>query len=438
MSNFSIRIMMKVLIIAVLTIFIVGGTCVFGIFAFPYWFYDKTVNQNYKTTWFYLDNYRPDFISLPPAQEVDFSGIDDPDLWRKFHFQNMLIPVPYPALNPFYSVRPEISYSPKDKKSHFSLIYTDIKDRVYNKLTLLPTMMFPDYLSEQRIFDLPIARLAISSKKSDIVWRDAFTKNISKWDIPIETMAYHLYLLNFRSSFLNKKVQRFFMYKNTKRVVLEMISDDKDYRQELILEKRGRSILSYMLFTKLEDQKAKKIRNQIVNNVEFMASTPSLTDIIIKEFKSLEFRDQITATGALFLASAWTHNPDRIEVLERAIYHLERGVKSQWQTIEAMQEPTNNFKPRNIPILEPLYLYYFNKYGRFFTTMDVKGLKLDPNLILKKKIALEQLKQDKQELLDSSENDIPPVQRTVEEQFNDLIEATKKTRRKIHQKIRMD
>lgn len=438
MVKITKRVLMKYWIIGFLSLLIALSLAVLGVIAFPYYFYNQTVNKNLKTSWFYIDKHKKDFVTAYPFKPYNLEDVQNENLWQNFHFRDLIIPVPYPSQNPFFTVRPNLSFDKAKKQSNFSLEITDLKGRVYNKIYALPFMNFPDYLTSQKLFDLPVIREAVLKRSTDQIWKDVFNRDISKWDIGLEEMAYNLYLLNFRSKFIDKKVKSFYLYEGTLKGILELESSDKDFKQEIILEKRGRQIMTYMVLTDISRKKSENIRNHILKNIEFRSSTPSLTDIIVKEFKALDYREQVSATGMLYLISAWSHNTSRVEILERMIYNLERGAKAQYNGNAASELASQDFVAPNVMLLEPIYVYYYNRYGRFYSAMDVKGLRLNSDLLLKKKIELERKLNEKKELLDSAIEPPPKKRKTVEQEFEELIEKTKGKKNKLKQKIRID
>lgn len=429
---------MKGILIAVLTmaILLVGGALY--IIAYPYYTYNKIVNSNYKMSWFYLNKYSPDYISPSRPKEMSYQKIKNPETWQKFHFGDLLIPLPNPSKSPFYTIIPNLTYDKKNKLTQFSLAISSISGNEYTRIYSLPYGPFPDYLTDQKLFDLPVVRSAVTKNKSDQIWEDVFTKSISKWDIPLEEMAYNLYLLNFRSRFIGPKVKSFYLVKDSLKVIMEVETEDKDFKTEIVFEKRGGRLFSYMIQSRITDKGADRIRDHIIQNTEYLESTPTLTDIIYSEFKNLDYIKQTGPTGMLYLISAWSHNKSRVEVFERAILHLERGALSQWQKNKNSSKPEPNFKAPNILQLKPLYMFYYNRYGKFYSNIDVPGLDLSQNMMLIKNVSQEKRKKELDEFRESRQLKVKSKDLSVQEEFDRLIEKTKDKTKAREKTIRID
>lgn len=423
--------------VLILGILIIAGFL--AAISFPFYFYNEAVNKNDRSNWYYISHYRKEFVTPFGIKKAPENKIKNPELWKKFHFSDILLPLPNPSKNPFYTVVPGLDYDRQSKSTRFGIKIADIKGRVLSKVYALSYDTFPDYITDQKIFDLPVVRKAIRRKSSDKVWKDVFEKDISAYDISLQDMAYHLYLLNFRSKFFQKGIKSFYLLEGYKKAILQVESKDKDFNQEIIVEKRGERLFSYIISTRIDNEESQKIRDYLINNVEYLESTPTLTDIIFREFKSLSYRDQTEPTGMIYLISAWSHNLSRVEVLERAIYHLERGAKKQYELHLAENPKDINFRGANLIQLEPLYLYYYQRYRKFYSTIDLKGLNIDSTLLLKKNIELERRKKQKDELKEDAVVE-PKLKRiSVEEEFDALIEDTKKTQsKKRDNKLRID
>jgi hypothetical protein len=213
-------------------------------------------------------------------------------------------------------------------------------------------------------------------------------------------MVYNLYLLEFRSKLLNKKIKSYGLIKGTNTAIVEIHYKNMDYKAELVLNKRGNKIYSFIVISLKGNKEADLIRYKMIKDMGHIESSETLSDIIFKEFKGLDYKSQVDHEGMLYLLSAWSHNKSRNSILEKAIFYLERGFENQKQ-------------------LEPLYQYYFDRYGEVFSKKRVEGLDLGDDLLLQKKIKDEQVRQGR----DIKPNvQAPDKPESVEEQYEKIIE----------------
>ena len=141
--------------------------------------------------------------------------------------------------------------------------------------------------------------------------------------------------------------------------------------------------------------------------MDYLNSSVSLVDILLKEFKGLNYGQQTSQEGMLFLLSAFTHAEESKNILEYLIGFLERGSHNQGA-------------------LENLYNYYFERYGEVYTEKDVKDLNISELLKLNRSITLEK-KREKERLLQQLESSQETTieKETVDEQYKKLIKRTK-------------
>ena len=148
----------------------------------------------------------------------------------------------------------------------------------------------------------------------------------------------------------------------------------------LFLNRRGESIYSFIMVSQKENKEAINLRFKFLSDMEFVDTTPTLADIIYKEFKGLEFQRQTDHEGMLYMLSAWSHAQSRLEFIKASIGFLERGEDNQKQ-------------------LSPLYSYMFKRLGRTFAKKGVTGLELDSDVKLKHMIELEKKNKEAHTLL---------------------------------------
>ncbi|MBD64451.1 MAG: hypothetical protein CME62_04550 [Halobacteriovoraceae bacterium] len=401
----------------VLFSFLIFLTVILGIGAYvlisPYYYYNQIVNQGEMNNWFTIANHSEFLVKAEPPIEISKSELVNENLWKKFHFKTVTVPLP--VKNPFYFVAPVMKYNSELKSSDFGLSIFNAKDEILGQLYFLPKFSFPNVLNSQKIFELPVVRQHLTQKKYNNIWKDIFSKDISQWEISYGEMIYNLYLLELRSKLINKRVFKYNYISNTNRAIFQLEYKDKDYKSYLVLNKRGSYIYSFIMNIKVENAEAEKIKNKMLLEIDFLDTTESLADIIYQEFRSLPFARQIDHEGMLYLLSAWSHNENRLEILSSAIQFLERGRENQRQ-------------------LEPLYEYVFARVGRTFSRRKVGGVKLKPEVLLKLNIELEEaalktmIKEEKK----------PEKRLSIKEQYEKIIQETKRRLWDQKNKIRMN
>jgi hypothetical protein len=402
----------------ILLFLFIGGLIFTGLtlsFITPYYLYNQVVNKNYKSRWFSLDVYSKNF--LKPNLNIPFERLNLPNnnFWQKFHYGDLHIPLP--VKNPFYFVVPNLQYNKKTRRTKFGISILNSGNEKISEIFFLPNGKFPNYIGNQEVFELPLVRKEIINKSNAEVWKDVFTRDISEWKIDPEQMAYHLYLLQFRSKILKSNTKKFGFLNGLGKVVIDIEYPNKDYKAELIINKRGDSLYSFVIVSRKGNEDAKLIRYKFIQDMDYIESTPSLSDIIFREFKSLTYADQVDHTGMLYLLSAWSHNDSKKELIEQSIFFLERGQRNENQ-------------------LKSLYKYYFDRYNEFFSKRRVKGLNMEEELQLQKNILHEADEENKN--IKASITPEPIKKRNLDKEFNDLIENSQIKTQKKAKVLRID
>lgn len=366
----------------------------------PYYQYNSIVNKNDMSEWFTIANHRKLLIKPSPYTPFELPKKINKDLWEKFHFKTLEIPLP--VRNPFFFVAPILKYNKIKRKTEFGLSIFDSKDEVLAQIYILPSINMPKVLNNQKIFELPLVRNHLLKKSAEMIWKDIFIKDISAWNISYSEMLYHLYLLQLRSILVTKNTKNFYFDEEFEKGVLELTYADKDYNSEIILSKRGAQISSFLLIYKKESPEAEVIKYQMMGEMTYQDTTPNLTEFLYNEFKGLSYQDQIDHVGLLYLLSSWSHDQRRLELLVSAVKYLERGKQNQRQ-------------------LEPLYNYLYARVGKTFSKRMVENLKLDSTVLLKRNAELE--KALKKTVI--KEEPIPEKTLTVKEQYEKILKETK-------------
>lgn len=404
----------------VLTFLFLVGSLIFGaaiVAVAPYYYYNEFIYQKSPNNWFELDFYDKKILEPGQMEAIKSQKLSNENLWSKFHFGNLNIPLP--VKNPFYLVSPKMEYDKSNDRTNFGLSINDSSNESLAQVYFLPMQYIPDLAQKQNAFALPLIKNRLENINPMALWQDTFSKDITEWNIPIEEMIYNLYILQFRSFLLNKKVLSYGFYGETNTAILKIDYKNKDFIGELVLNLRGNQIYSYFLVTKKDNLNATLIRKKMIEDMEYVPSSESLTKILYNEFQALPYKDKIDHIGMLYLLSAWSHQKNNRELLHTSIEFLEKG-------------------RGNISQLESLYLYYFNRYGLVFSRRFVKGLKLPSQIMLQLQIKREAEKNrvnvfNQIKKIDNREN-----LNDVKKSYEEIIEDTKKRQIKRRGLLRMD
>lgn len=380
----------------------------------PYYYYNKVVNKGQNFDWYSLDT-RPKNIATPDkSQNLVSENIENDSLWSKFHFKNHMLPIP--VKNPYFLVSPIFNFKNETGVTNFGLSISNADKKIISKVFFLPRFDIPAPSKNQRLFEFPIVANKMKNYEIEKVWRDLFSKDLSNWKIDNEEMIYNLYLLEIRAKLFNDSLNRYYYLNNVDKAVVEMNYKDKDYLSEFIFSRRGRTVYPMLIISEKNSIESKRIRFKLIQDVEFVNTTPSLSDIIYREFKNLSYSKQTDHEGMLYLLSAWSHQPARVEFLKESIQYLERGVQNQKQ-------------------LEPLYKYMFERFGETFAKKSVSGLNLDSQILLKIRLDIEKVQDELK--LEKVTPSVKPKNRNLDEEFNQVIEETKKPKKSL-KRIRMN
>lgn len=371
----------------------------------PYYYYNSIVNGKESFEWYSLRSYQDNFVRPGKSRDLSFQKLSDERLWQKFHVKNQMIPIP--VRNPFYFVSPVLKYVPKNKNTEFGISIFNASKEVISQVYFLPKINFPNAARSQKLFEFPIVKNYLKTFSSERIWKDLFVKDLSNWNISYKEMVYNLYLLEIRSHLFNKRTSDYYYLNNVDKAVIKVRHKDQDYISEIIMTRRGENIYSFILVSKKENKEATNLRFKFLSDMEFVDTTPSLADIIYKEFKGLEYHRQIDHEGMLYMLSAWSHAQSRLEFIKVAIGFLERGTDNQKQ-------------------LSPLYTYMFRRFGKTFANKNILGLDLDSDVKLKHMIEIEKVKGDEIEAYQEVKTEVMPDKKiSVKDEYEQIIEKSK-------------
>ncbi len=395
-----------ILALTFLLVLAISGAAI--IFVSPYYYYNKILNNDYDSKWYSLPDFKKSYLLPGELIAGDSKELGNADLWQKFHFMDVVIPMP--VKNPFFYVSPVLSYDEQSRSTSFGLRLHSESNRDISKLYFLKNRLFPNVIKSQELFKLPLIQKELKSFSREDLWRDIFTKKIEGWNITFKEMVYNLYLIQLRSKVLPERYLSYSLVKGTSTAIIELDSKNKDYITEMILTYSRGLIYSFILLTERNNEESKLVRYKFLNEVKFRGGSDRLAKILYLEYKNLEYVEQIDHRGMLFLLSAWTHANDNKSYIIEMIENLEKGKGNQKQ-------------------LEALYQFALQKYGQTFTNKSIDNLNLSDDVKLKRDIELE-VKREQKELLRKKVEVDKPVELTEQQKLKILLEEAKKNKRK--------
>lgn len=354
----------------------------------PYHKYAGWIVGKDKDKHFELTNFREFYLVPTGIEAIPNYKEDYVQLWKEFSLRNSLMPLP--TRHPMFQTVPIIEMRGKTGLPNFGIILQDPAGREISRVYTLPNRLYQDHTQGQELFKLPYVRNRILNKKLADVWKDIFSYKIEVKDKPIDEMIYDLYLVHLRSKILPKETIRYGLIKEGKQALIELLSQDKDYIVELVLTMDSGSIFSYILKTERGRQESLQLRAKFLEAISFSPVDEALGRFLYTEFKQLNYARQIDQEGMLYLFSAWTQNPDNVDLLKEMIYYLERGKNTKKQ-------------------LKILYTYSFSRYGKTYTSRRDVDPQDNPELIIQRGIELEEKENKKNADAELNKPPEPPV-----------------------------
>ncbi len=408
---------MKKIIILLTILLGISVSAVGLILVSPYYYYSKIIKNEYQSNWYSHPAFKKSFLT--PSDEVEGSSSDlgNSDLWQKFHFMDVEIPMP--VHNPFFYVAPVLSFDKKTKSTNFGIRLYSEGDREISKIFFIRNRLFPDALKSQRLFKLPLIKKELKKYSKEQIWKDLFTKKIENWNIPFSKMLYNLYLIQLRSKVLPDKFKSYSLVKDTSTAIIELESLNKDYTTEMILTYSRGLIYSFLLLTEKDNKESALVRYKFLNEVSFQGGSRRLAQILYLEFKGLNYKDQLDHKGMLYLLSAWTHEMNESNYIREMIENLEKGNKNQRQ-------------------LENLYRYALDRYGKTFTRKEVDNLDVNDEVLLNRKVELERRKEQKELARVKEEINNKPIPLTEDQKLKRLLKKAKKNKKENNDQITID
>jgi hypothetical protein len=369
---------------------------------YPYRLYSNWALGKEWNKYYSIVDYKASYLKPITPDEIPLYKEDYSQLWRSFPLRNSQIPLP--VRHPLFQTVPLVESLGKKKNPQIGIVILSPNDREISRVYTLPTSLSPDYTQGQDLFKLPFVRNKIMKFPVDKVWKDVFSHEIEVKSKSLNEMIYDLYILHIRSKMLPQNTVKYGLL-NENRALIEIASRDKDYMVEIIQNYDSGTIYSYVLKTEKNNAESLKLRSKFLEEISFNPIDATMAKFLYTEFKQLNFARQVDQEGMLYLFSAWTQNIESVEHLKEMIFYLERGRNRSLQ-------------------LRPLYSFAMKHYGKTFTTRKIFNDHEDPNLLLQRKIEIEDIEkaQDAQR-----EKDRPPVEAelTPDEKMNFYLQKAK-------------
>ncbi len=349
------------------------GVLFFGGYVFlkgyPYRLYSSWAKGKEWNRYYSIQGYSSKYLTPIAVEEIPPYKEDYSQLWKDFPLRNAKIPLP--VRHPLFQTIPMIESNGQKSAPQVGIVILTPEDRELSRVYTLPTNLAQDYSQGQDLFKLPFVRNRILKLPLDKLWKDVFSFQIEVKSKSLDEMIYDLYILHMRSKILPQSTLRYGLVKDDK-AIIEMTSKDKDYIIEVVMTYDSGSIYSYVLKTEKNNDESRKLRSKFLENITFSPVDSAMGKFLYTEFKQLNFARQVDQEGMLYLFSAWSQQIDNVELLREMIFYLERGRNRGLQ-------------------LRPLYIFSMKHYGKTFTTKKIFNDHEDPNLVLQRKIEIENI-----------------------------------------------
>lgn len=348
--------MFKKTLILTISLLLVVVIVVFVAIA-PYHIYTLTLTEGVDTS----------FLVMKPSSPVFNDGQDflffdggdnergDDSLFKIFHFSDFLLPMP--LNHPLFSLIPSI----KTESSGLRLggNFLDGKNAELFSFMMEKAYKFETVSGDQKLFSLPIFRNHIQRKTEEEIWKDLFSKKLSLPSnvgksfyeslltlkkVTYNDLVYNLYVLYNRTHLFPINSKRISFNQKTSNGLIEIPSNDKNYRLERLYIIEKGIIYSLTLKTRIDNTAAENFRGRLLSETLYKGSTSDSAIPIYAQYKSIPYNNRIDQQGMAYLFAAWSHDLSNREYVRVIILFLERG-KS------------------NLKFLKPFYEYAYKKFG---------------------------------------------------------------------------
>jgi hypothetical protein len=356
-----------VVILVVLSVAVGGGYLLLQ--GLPYKLYSRWITGQGGNRYYVIDGFRKEWLRPVALAEVPPYAEDYGQLWKEFSLVNIRMPLP--VRHPLFQTVPYLASDGPKSRPRLGIILLNPAGRELSRVYTLPFTLLKDHTLGQELFKLPYVRNRILKLAPAALWKDIFSRAIEVRPKPIDEMIYDLYLMHLRAKILPRTTVRYGLLKD-ERAIVELHSENRDYRNELVLTNHGGTVFSYLLRTELNNDESLKLRAKFLDSISFAPVDEAMAKFLYTEFKQLNFARQVDQEGMLYLFAAWSQDPENTDLFRELIFYLERGRKNAAQ-------------------LRPLYAFGVRHYGKTFTATPVAGGGDDPEIALQRKIELEKI-----------------------------------------------
>jgi hypothetical protein len=369
---------------------------------YPYRLYSNWIQGTGWNKYYQIEGYRSQWLKPIPAEPIDPYKEDYGQLWKEFPLTNIRIPLP--VRHPLYVTVPFLKSENPKSKPLVGMILLNPAGREQSRIYTIPVNILQDHTQGQELFKLPFVKNRILKLPTDKLWQDIFKYEISVKSKSIDEMIYDLYILHLRSKILPKSTIKYSLLKDDKALV-ELVSDDKDYRVELVMTNNNGSVYSYILRTEINNDESLKLRSKFLESITFIPIDPALGKFLYTEFKQLNFARQVDQEGMLYLFAAWTQDFTNIDMFKEMIFYLERGRGNSSQ-------------------LRELYGFAVKRFGKTFTTKSLFSETDDQDIALQRRIEIEKIDKDHEVQKEKSKLPVQP-DLTPDEKMNEYLKKAK-------------
>lgn len=369
---------------------------------YPYRLYSNWVQGKNWNKYYQIEGFKTLLLSPVAVEEITPYKEDYGQLWKEFPITNIRIPLP--VRHPLYATVPFLQGQSAKVDPHVGMILLDPTGREQSRVYAIPVNLMKDQTQGQELFKLPFVKNRILKLPQDKLWQDIFKHEIVAKSKSIDEMIYDLYILHLRSKVLPKSTKKYGLLKDDKALV-ELESEDKDYRIELVMTNNNGSVYSYVLKTEINNEESLKLRSKFLETIKFNPIDPAMGKFLYTEFKQLNFARQVDQEGMLYLFSAWTQEFSNIDMFKEMIFYLERGRNNSTQ-------------------LRPLYAFAVKNYGKSFTTKSIFSDTDDQEIALQRKIELEKIEKDQDAQREKEKTPERP-DLTPDEKMNEFLKRAK-------------
>lgn len=334
---------------------------------YPYRLYSSWLSGHGWNKYYMISSYRSLYLVPKNIDSIEEYKEDFQQLWKPFPLRNTL--VPFPVRHPLFRTVPIIQRYDSKSDPIIGMSILSAKGRELSNLYTVTARYLPDYSLGQELFKLPFVRNRILKYDQNEVWKDIYTRKIEVGSKNMDEMIYDLYIMYLRSEMIPKNAMKYGLIHDDI-AVLEIESEDKDYRVEMINKLLNGQVYTYVLKTDLRNPESTKLRSKFLRSINFTHVDNSMGDILYKEFKQLSYNRQIDSEGMLYLFSAWSMDIKNESLMREMIYYLERGTQNDLQLI-------------------PLYQFSYSQFGSTFTTRRGSVDSSNPEIQLQRMIEIE-------------------------------------------------